>query len=124
MNVLVIDDDTDDVELFCEALHEIDPGIKCFDFKKVPTAVEHLKENNALPAYIFLDAHIPSSDTPEILKEIRSIPRLNGVKIIIYSGYVTDREIAQYKQLGAFDVVIKPNSYTDLCEKLASLIGR
>jgi len=122
MNILVIDDDADDVELFCEAVHDIDSRIECHDFKKMQSALEFLNGSVHPPAFIFLDAHIPSSDPADFLKQIARLTKLNNVKIVIYSGYLSDREVLEFKKLGAHHVVIKPTSYDDLRRTLSTLI--
>jgi DNA-binding NtrC family response regulator len=123
MNILVIDDDADDVELFCEALHEIDSQIQCHEFKKIQTALEFLNDATQTPEFIFLDAHMPSCDPAEFLKEISQHHKLHEAIIVIYSGYVSDREVSEFKRLGAHHVVIKPTSYDDLRKILSTLIS-
>ena len=122
MNILVIDDDADDVELFCEALREINSDIQCHDFRKIQNAIQYLNDSVSPPSFIFLDAHIPSSDPADFLRHIKGVNKLHGVRIVIYSGFVSDREISEFKRLGAHDVVIKPTSYDALRKRLSDLI--
>jgi DNA-binding response OmpR family regulator len=122
MLVCVIDDDTEDVELFSEALKDVSPDIECIRFHKIPQALEHLKGNAKVPAVIFLDAHLPSGNSMELLSELRRLAWLNASRIFIYSGFVTDTEKNEYKKRGATDVITKPHHFHDLRSMLKTLI--
>ena len=122
MLVCVIDDDTEDVELFSEALRDVSPDIECIRFHKIPQALEHLREGSTVPSVIFLDAHLPSGNSMQLLTELRRLARLNESWIFIYSGFVSDPDKKEYKKLGATDVITKPHHFHDLRSMLKTLI--
>lgn len=81
MTILFIDDDSDDTELFCEAVNYLASSdflarmpepIKCVSCNHSYTAVELLKNLEELPAYIFLDINMPVMDGKECLIKLKS----------------------------------------------------
>ena len=122
MQILLIDDDTEDAELFCEALKDVNPGVQCIRFNRIPQALDHLLADGAVPTAIFLDAHLPSGNTMEFLSKLRALSRLDKARIFIYSGFVSDSEKIEYRRLGATDVISKPHHFHDLRSMLKKLV--
>lgn len=42
MTILSVDDDSEDIEIFCEAVHDIDPSIICLVAKSAEEALKIL----------------------------------------------------------------------------------
>lgn len=122
MLVCLIDDDDDDVELFSEALRDVQPDIECVDYQKIPSALQHLREGTVIPSFIFLDAHLPSGNSKDLLTELRKMQNLNRVKIFIYSGFVSEKDSREFKSRGATDVITKPPNFNELRSLLARII--
>jgi DNA-binding response OmpR family regulator len=68
MTILNIDDDSEDLELFCEVMESIDPKIKCLTAQTPDEAFLLLDETKLVPNYIFLDINMPVKDGKECLK--------------------------------------------------------
>ncbi len=125
MIVLCIDNDPEDIEFFCDAIKNIDPGITCLSALGGQGALDLLssiKDNQLLPSYIFLDINMPQMDGKDTLKEIRKVARYNSVQIIMLSTGLNPQDTEQYKQLGASNFMSKANSFHDFCEKLKTTI--
>lgn len=122
MNVLIIDDDGDDSAIFCDALKEVAPNVKCFISSSADTALAYLQGDIELPAYIFLDVNMYPIGGKECLIQLRQIAKLRDINIIMYSGMLTEKTIKEFKDIGATEVFIKPNSYTELCSRLGEMI--
>ena len=58
--ILLIDDDTDELEVFTEALRSVDKNILCSQAKDLNEALEFL--NYSSPAYIFIDYNMPKAN--------------------------------------------------------------
>ena len=83
--LLLIDDDQDDHEFFLEAINEIDSSITCTAFFDGEQALGKLKENqNELPDLIILDTNMPKLTGKQILAEIKNIPNLKEVPVVMY----------------------------------------
>jgi CheY-like chemotaxis protein len=123
MVVLIVDDDHEDCELFHEAIHDIDPVIKCWTARDGRQAINLLtKELVLLPDYIFLDINMPLMNGKETLNEIKKNTRLRDIPVIMYSTTSDTKEIQSYYKLGAHDFLIKPNNFNKLVEALSSII--
>jgi CheY-like chemotaxis protein len=85
VNILYADDDPDDLELFIEAVHEVDPSVQCMTAKDGIEALETLKNTGELPRLVFLDINMPKMDGLKCLQHIRKDPSIGPVKIIMYS---------------------------------------
>ena len=60
------------------------------------------------PDLILLDVMMPEMDGPETLKELQQIPEISGVPTIFMTAKAQSHEIAQFKKLGAIEVIVKP----------------
>ena len=123
MFVLIIDDDTEDRELFHEAIGEVDSSIKCYTAKDGKEALSLMtRELVVLPDYIFLDINMPVMNGRECLAEIKKDSKLKAIPVIMYSTTSDTNEIRGYYTLGAHDFLIKPHNFKKLVEALNSII--
>lgn len=123
MWILNIDDDSDDRELFCDALKDIDPTIRCVAKDNAEAAINLLSTVTNLPHYIFLDINMPIMGGIECLKLIRKNNRWANIPIIVLSTTGNHREIEEVKRLGA-DFLAKETMYHKYVSKLKSKIER
>jgi len=116
---MIVDDDEDDRELFCEAITEIAGHFKCVDAENGELALIYLNdEKRPLPDYIFLDLNMPRLNGKQCLAEIKKMEHLKSIPVIIYStsNHQQDREITL--QLGATGFLHKPTEFNKLCMEL------
>jgi len=118
------DDDEDDRFFFLEALKEIDPGIECMVASNGKDALALLQNDFfSLPDYIFLDLNMPLMDGLKCLEEIKRIPSLSHIPVIIYSTSSEKEVAASCMKAGAYAFFIKPSSSSDLLNYLRKLIA-
>ena len=60
------------------------------------------------PDMILLDVMMPGMDGPTILKALQGIPELARIPVVFMTAKVHPGEVAQYRSLGAADVIPKP----------------
>jgi CheY-like chemotaxis protein len=123
MVILNVDDDQEDREFFCEALREIDSSIICLTAKSGTEALAILQNHMPLPDFIFLDINMPMMDGKQCLKELKTIPELKHIPVIMYSTSTDTREIKECYKLGAEDFLIKPNNYQKLVNDITSIFA-
>jgi CheY-like chemotaxis protein len=83
---LLIDDDTDDWELFSEALAAVDPIIVCHHATGGADAFNRLRNREfSTPDIIFLDINMPVMDGWQFLTQLKSEEALRHIPVIIYS---------------------------------------
>lgn len=121
MTLLCVDDDPDDVDVFCDAVKEVDMTVRCVAACCGQQALEIL-QSGLLPDYIFLDINMPKMNGMETLKRIKKDDRLRNVPVVMYSTTMNPREITAYKREGADYFLIKHHLFHDLCDALAALI--
>jgi CheY-like chemotaxis protein len=122
MLILFVDDDTEDFEVFCEALMMTHPEIRCIHAMDGIEAMDMLNELIILPKYIFLDVNMPLMDGREVLKRIKANAKLKDIPVIIYSTTTNEAEKASFRKLGAHYFLVKPGTYLELQSSLSELI--
>jgi len=123
LTCLLIDDDEDDHDIFKFALSEIDKEIICLTANNCYEGLQKLREAKAaLPDYIFLDLNMPGMNGKECLMQIKNIPALQSIPVIIFSTSSVQADITQAKNLGAFDFISKPPSISGLVNLLRTII--
>src|ERR1700761_1606457 len=83
--LLVVDDDQDDLEIFCEAVHSISSSINCMMAANGRAALNLLNQLIRLPQIIFLDYNMPQMDGQKCLNHIRNSERLKDIPVVMYS---------------------------------------
>lgn len=120
----LVDDDADDVEIFSIAAAEIKRPIKCVTAVDGVDALHKLtRDEKFIPDFIFLDLNMPRMNGKQTLVEIKKIPRLAEIPVIIYSTSARPLDIEETLQLGAFHFLTKPSSITKLTKELSALIN-
>lgn len=121
-HILLIDDDLDDREFFCDVLGEIDPHLTCDMASNGLEALSQL-ETSKNPDIIFLDLNMPHMNGFDFLQKFRSAAEYNRIPVIIYttSNQLQDQEKA--KELGAQGFLSKPPSLQVLGQKLRELLN-
>ena len=121
-NLLLIDDDEDDQEIFLAALNEISASVKCSAFSAAREALSMLISKEINPEVIFLDLNMPVMNGQQFLVEIKKIKELENIPIIIFSTSSHPGTIQLTKELGAADFITKPNNFDGLINILKPII--
>lgn len=73
------------------------------------------------PDMILLDVMMPGMDGPTTLRALRALPDGERTPVVFMTAKVQPQEIAQYKQLGAIDVIPKPFDPMALAERVRAI---
>lgn len=121
---MLIDDDADDQEIFCQALESVDQSINCSFANDGVEALEKLNADEAfIPHYIFIDMNMPRMNGRQCLGEIKKIDRLKNVELYMYSTAADPKTIAETKEMGAKEFIVKPSNFNDLTKKLTEIFN-
>jgi CheY-like chemotaxis protein len=118
----IVDDDIDDQQFLIEALVENNPFSQCFTACDGEEAITQLR--NAIvptPDVIFLDLNMPRLNGKQCLVMLKNSPSFQHIPVVIYSTTSNKQEIQEIYELGASYFLIKPDSFKELREELASI---
>ena len=122
--IMIVDDDEDDVELFSDALKEVDREVQCTSASNGEDALIKLsKGDTPLPDYIFLDLNMPRLNGKQCLKRLKSDSKLRHIPVIIYTTSKLREDMEETKQLGAVHFLTKPNKLNDLRKEITSILN-
>ncbi|KQS26813.1 response regulator [Dyadobacter sp. Leaf189] len=121
-NILLIDDDEDDQEIFLSALENAADSVKCVAFSNAVQAFEKLQKNELDTDIIFLDLNMPLMNGQEFLTQLKKQQDLKDIPVIILSTSSNQNTIQQAKKLGAVDFITKPHSFDDLVQILRRVL--
>lgn len=116
--IYMIDDDTEDREIFREALGSIDPSIVCLQPASAGLAIDLLLKETEQPNYIFVDINMPVMGGFEFIEEIKALRQLSNIPVIVYTTSNESEHKEKAKKLGAASYITKPASFSILRAKL------
>jgi len=125
VNVLLVDDDEDDRDLFCLAVHDLEPGFDCALARNGEEALQGLRmERFPKPHLIFLDLNMPRLDGLQFLREIKKDLLLQDISVAIYTTSKWEKDVEEAKRLGAAYFLTKPSSFRELCKLIADVFEK
>ncbi len=119
MTFMLIDDDRDEIDIFSIALKELDIEAVCEGYTYCGDAINALVTGKLKPDFIFLDSNLSGINGKDCLRQIKQLPGLSDTPVIVLSGFISDEERQEYRDLGAIECLTKANSITDLKSKLS-----
>ena len=122
MHILYIDDDAEDRDIFKEAIAAIDPSYICNVAHDGYQGLKALEEFVVMPDYIFVDVNMPRMSGKQFLSEIKKIPRLRSIPLIMYSTTNHQEEMQSYFNMGAHKVLVKANTFNGVCDIISATI--
>lgn len=125
ISIVLVDDDSDDRQIFDEALSEIISEYELKSFADGRLFISHLTEENnqnPLPDIVFLDINMPIVDGLETLEIIRTQLHINEVPVIMYSTSCIDSDVEKAFNAGANAYLTKPTNFKKLKSVLRKVI--
>lgn len=121
---MIIDDDDDDVELFCDAATTIDHQVECISVSNGEDALRKLENGEVrFPHCIFLDLNMPRLNGKQCLKLLKSSPKLRDIPVIIYTTSKLKEDMDETRVLGASHFLTKPNKLNDLRNAISGILS-
>ncbi len=122
MELLLVDDDAVDRELFAEAMSLAGAGYKLKEAQNGEAALEYLHAADRLPDLIVLDLNMPIKDGRETLIELKTTPRLRHIPVCIMSTSSSPFDVESAYNTGATLFLVKPHDFKKLIDMLKSLL--
>jgi CheY-like chemotaxis protein len=124
IDLLLVDDDEDDRDLFCLAIQDLVPSIRISIAVNGEDALKMLSEDKHYrPDFIFLDLNLPRITGKECLAQLKKTDHLRDIPVIIYTTSKLQEDKAETKKLGATHFITKPSKLTELNEALLFVLN-
>ncbi len=121
MLILNVDDDSDDREIFSDAVRVLDPNISLAQVESGANALLFLNSGGVVPDYLFIDNNMPKISGIECVKKIISIPRFLTIHIVMYSTAFTPGDRTYLAEMG-ITCLAKQSRLSDLVSSLKNLL--
>jgi CheY-like chemotaxis protein len=111
--ILYVDDDSDDQELFEQAVKSIDPDISLVKAENGLKALDYLNsvKKSTLPCLVVLDLNMPLLDGRGTFEKIKEDPALHEVSIIIFTSSENPNDKAFFHNKGTAFISKPDNIY-------------
>jgi len=125
-SVILVDDDTEDMELLKEALEESGWFNIVAACDAESSLVDVLKTSGTLPDAIICDLNLPARTGIEVHNDLRALDSFAEIPFILVTGLEPSPTLdSKAKQEGLTTVMLKPSSlagYNDFCIKLYNIL--
>jgi len=122
--VLLVDDDPDDREIFCQTFEEIDPSIQCITKATCTEAMTYLKaRSDNFPDLVFLDLNLPAVNGLQCLERLKKLSMLEKIRVVIYTTSKNPEDIEVTKKMGASFFLTKQGRLKELKVRLQSILN-
>jgi len=121
--VYLVDDDSEDQELFSDALSEVEISTRLTVFNDCEAMLHELQTSRTLPDVIFLDLYMPGMSGEECIQNIRRVKAFDRTPVVIYSTSYHPEQVAHLFDLGANRYLQKPISFQELISSITSAIA-
>ena len=75
------------------------------------------------PDAILLDVSMPGMDGVETFQQLQGNPQTQAIPVIFLTAKVQPAEQAEYKQLGAAGLIVKPFDPVQIAKEISQLLG-
>lgn len=122
MDILLVDDDVIDRELFVDAINLVGKQYRITEAENGEKALEYLNSTLRLPQLIILDLNMPVKDGRETLQDIKAHNIFKSIPVCIMSTSNAQFDITNAYDNGANLFLVKPLEFKQLIEMLSSLL--
>ena len=128
--ILLVDDSPQDTELTLDALSSHHLANEVVSLRDGVEALEYLQRQGAFaerpegnPALILLDLKMPRVDGIEVLRQIRSDPKLKLIPVVVMTSSREQHDLLESYQLGANAYVVKPVNFHEFVNAVKQVGG-
>ena len=122
MKIYLVDDDSEEADLFREAFREVSSSVEFVWYDDVMQALEALLKEETSPDILFLDLNIPQVSGKQLLKLLRENRLTATLPVVIYSTSISKKDIEDTSRYNVTSYLEKPEDFETLCAKLKELI--
>ncbi|ABD42569.1 response regulator receiver domain protein (CheY-like) [Methanospirillum hungatei JF-1] len=130
LEILLIEDNQNDVELFLNVVDWINMGDQVRVFLDGREALDFLhgkgsykEAPGSLPSVVFIDLKMPLISGHEVLKAIRKDKRTKTLPIVVFTSSDQEADIGETYKSGVNSYVVKPVQFEKYAETIRDLIN-
>lgn len=123
-SILLVDDDTDDRDIFSEALSIVDNSIVMEFAVNGQDALNKLQSGSVHPDIIFSDINMPIMNGIQLLEALKAIGELKSLPFIIYTTSANAHYQSQGQLFGAQHYIVKPTSFEKICVEIKTALDK
>ncbi len=121
--LIMIDDDTEDHEIFKIAVSEIEEPLKLLFFSSCEEALAHFQQSGVgAPGFVFIDLNLPRISGEECLLRLKKMSEFDHPRIIVYSSFIPNEWHKKLEAIGVNQFLEKSGSIKTLTEELRKLL--
>ena len=126
--ILLVDDDTSDVELALASLEEHNLANEVAVARDGAEALDYLHRRGLFadrpagnPVVVFLDLKMPKVDGHEVLSQIKNDPELKSIPVVVLTSSREERDLTESYSHNANAYVVKPVAFESFIEVVKRL---
>ena len=125
--ILLVEDNTDDVDLTVYALKKNKFTHKLVVMRDGVEALDYLfgegkNGKNDLPGLILLDLKLPRINGLQVLEKLRSSERTRLVPVVVMTSSKEERDVNETYRLGANSYIRKPVDFNEFIESIKNVL--
>ena len=129
IEILLVEDDTDDAEMTIHALRKNNLANKLTHLVDGEEALDFLfgrgkftgRDNNLRPRLILLDLKMPKIDGMEVLERVKSHEITKKIPVVILTSSKEDPDVSRCYKLGANGYIVKPVEFEGFTKAVTEL---
>lgn len=118
--ILLIDDDVEEHEIFCESLQEVSENLNCLYASNYQDAIEIISSKNV--DTVFLDLNMPKESGFQVLNKLKTNHLSKDLRVLIYSNGVNKELCQQALEHGASGCIKKSDSIPLLASNIQKVL--
>ena len=126
--ILLVEDDSNDVELTLSALAENHLANEVLVTRDGEEALDYLYRRGAYasreevnPIVVLLDLKLPKVDGMEVLRRVKSDPALKTIPVVMLTSSREEQDLVRSYDLGTNGYVVKPVDFHEFVEAVREL---
>ncbi len=121
------DDDRDDIDIFTEAVKVLRERsaahVNLHVYHSGDSLIKGISERLVDTGTIFLDINMPGKTGFQVLCELKQIPLLQDIPVVMYSTSSDINIIRKSRSLGASLYAIKPNTFSEMNDLIVKVLS-
>lgn len=120
----MIDDDTDEHEIFRMAIGDLKEPVRCLYFTDCDSALAYFPQPNATPpSWVFVDLKLPRLYGDECLRQLQQLRQFDSPFLVVYSSSLPDDLQQKLANSGVDKVIQKTDSIPELARQIQEIVN-